>query len=53
MTVKVKAVANTPVSVTTDMNIKAPVNLKLQPRRHIDTHTYFNTPDVSNDSFFM
>ena len=53
MTVKVKAVANTPVSVMTDMNIKAPVNLKLQPRRHIDTHIYFNTPDVSNDSFFM
>ena len=32
-----KAAANAPVPVTADMNIKVPVNLKLQPRRH--THT--------------
>ena len=31
------AVANVPVPVTADMNIKVPVNLKLQPRRHADT----------------
>ena len=31
------AVANRSVPVTADMNIKVPVNLKLQPRRH--THT--------------
>ena len=31
--------ANAPVPVTADMNIKVPVNLKLQPRRHTDTHT--------------
>ena len=31
------AVANVPVPVTADMNIKVPVNLKLQPRRHTDT----------------
>ena len=31
------AVANAPIPVTTDMNIKVPVNLKLQPRRHTDT----------------
>ena len=30
------AVANAPM---TDMNIKVLVNLKLQPRRHTDTHT--------------
>ena len=30
------AVANAPMA---DMNIKVPVNLKLQPRRHTDTHT--------------
>ena len=30
------AVANAPIPVTTDMNIKVPVNLKLQPRRHTD-----------------
>ena len=29
--------ANTLVPVTADMNIKVPVNLKLQPRRHTDT----------------
>ena len=32
----IKAVANAPVSVTGDMNIKVPVKLKLQLRRHID-----------------
>ena len=32
-----KAVANSPVPVTADMNVKVPVNLKLQPRRHTDT----------------
>ena len=32
-----KAVANAPVPVTADMNIKVLVNLKLQPRRHTDT----------------
>ena len=32
-----KAVANTPVPVTTGMNIKVPENLNLQPRRHTDT----------------
>ena len=32
-----KAMANAPVPVTADMNIKVPVNLKLQPRRHTDT----------------
>ena len=32
-----QAVANAPVPVTTDMNIKVPVNLKLQSRRHADT----------------
>ena len=32
-----KAVANASVPVTEDMNIKVPVNLKLQPRRHTDT----------------
>ena len=31
------AVANRSVPVTADMNIKVPVNLKLQPRRHTDT----------------
>ena len=31
------AVANAPVPVTTDMNIKILVNLKLPPRRHTDT----------------
>ena len=31
------AVANAPVPVTADMNIKVPVNLKLQPSRHTDT----------------
>ena len=31
------AVANAPVTVTADMNIKVPVNLKLKPRRHTDT----------------
>ena len=29
--------ANGPVPVTADMNIKVPVNLKSQPRRHTDT----------------
>ena len=37
-----------PVPVTADINIKVPVNLNLKPRRHTDT--YFDTPDVSNDS---
>ena len=32
-----KAVANAPVPVTADMNIKVLVNLKLQPRRHTGT----------------
>ena len=32
-----KAVTNASVPVTEDMNIKVPVNLKLQPRRHTDT----------------
>ena len=32
-----EAVANAPVPVTADMNIKVPVNLKLQSRRHADT----------------
>ena len=32
-----KAMINAPVPVTVDVNIKAPVNLKLQPRRHTDT----------------
>ena len=32
-----EAVANTPVPITTDMNIKVPVDLKLQLRRHIGT----------------
>ena len=31
------AVANAPVPETADMSIKIPVNLKLQPSRHIDT----------------
>ena len=31
------AVANAPVPATTDMNIKVPVKLKLQLRRHTDT----------------
>ena len=31
------AVANAPVLVMADMNIKVPVNLKLQSRRHTDT----------------
>ena len=31
------AVANAPVPVTADLNIKVLVNLKLQPRRHTDT----------------
>ena len=29
--------ANAPVPVTADMNIKVPLNLKLRPRRHTDT----------------
>ena len=37
---KINAVANAPVPVTTDMNIKVPVNLKLQARRHTDTLTF-------------
>ena len=41
------------VPVTADMNIKVLVNLKSQPRRHPDTLIYFDTPDVSNDSFFI
>ena len=45
--------ANALVLVTADMNIKVQGNLKLQPRRHTDTLRYFNTPDVSNDSFFI
>ena len=38
-----------------DMNIKVPVNLKLQLRRHTGTliFIYFNTRDISNDSFFI
>ena len=48
----IKAVWLTPsVPVTADINIKVPVNLNLQPRRHTDT--YFDTPDVTNDSFVM
>ena len=35
-----KAVANAPVQVTADMNIKVLVNLKLQPRRHTDTFIF-------------
>ena len=31
------AMANAPVPVTADMNIKVPVNSKLQSRRHTDT----------------
>ena len=31
--------ANTPLPVTLDMNIKVPVNLKLQPRRHTLTYS--------------
>ena len=47
-----KAVWLTPsVLVTADINIKVPVNLNLKPRRHTDT--YFDTPDVTNDSFVM
>ena len=34
------AVANTLVLVTEDMNIKVPVNLKLQPRRHNGTFIF-------------
>ena len=34
------AVANAPVPVTVDMNIKVPVDLKLQPRRHTGTLLY-------------
>ena len=33
------AMANTPVPITLDMNIKVPVNLKLQPRRHTLIYT--------------
>ena len=46
---------NAPVTVMADMNIKVPVNLKLQLRRHTGTliFIYFNTPDISNDSFFI
>ena len=42
--------------VMADMNIKVPVNLKLQLRRHTGTliFIYFNTPaDIYNDSFFI
>ena len=47
-----KAVWLTPsVLVTADINIKVPVNLNLKSRRHTDT--YFDTPDVTNDSFVM
>ena len=47
-----KAVWLTPsVLVTADINIKVPVNLNLKPRRHTDT--YFDTPDVTNDSLVM
>ena len=34
--VQIKVVAKAPVPVTADINIKVPVNLKLQPRRHTD-----------------
>ena len=37
ISLSLKAVANAPVPVTADINIKVPVNLKLQPRRHTDT----------------
>ena len=37
VSLSLKAVANAPVPVTADINIKVPVNLKLQPRRHTDT----------------
>ena len=43
-----------PVPVTADINIKVPVNLTLQPRRHTDTFIFISiTPEVCNDSFFM
>ena len=32
-----KAVANATIPVTAEMNIKVPLNLKLQPKRHTDT----------------
>ena len=49
-----KVVANAPVPVTADMNIKVPVNVKLQRKRHTCySYTYFDTSDVSNYSFFM
>ena len=35
-----KAVANAPVPVTADINIKVSVNLILQPRRHTNTLTF-------------
>ena len=36
----IKSVANSLVPVTADMNIKVPVNLKQQPRRHNGTLTF-------------
>ena len=48
------AVAKTPVPVTVDINIKFPVNLKLQPRRHTDTLIFTSIHlDVFKDSSFM
>ena len=37
-----KAVANATVPVTADINIKVPVNLTLQPRRHTDTFIFIS-----------
>ena len=46
--------ANAPVPVTADVNIKVRVDLNLQLRRHTGTLIFTSIhPDVSNDSFFM
>ena len=34
--------ANAPVPVTADINIKVPVNLTLEPRRHTDTFIFIS-----------
>ena len=48
-----KAVANAPMPVMADMNIKVLVNLKLQRREYTCySYIYFDTSDVSNDSYF-
>ena len=45
--------ANTPVPVMADMNIKSTGKFKITIQEtYRYSHIYFDTPDISNDSFF-